>query len=234
MLFVLTIKLLFVKTKLCYFLFATLVLIFFTSGANAQCCQLPDSLKVTSVTDSSFCVQWHAKDTSQCDTAKAFQIRYARVGTPNWKYIKKRYNGINIYTFCDTATPCFQYKWEVRNICIHNGDSTFTDWVTVPRFTTKCDTTHDSLRLQHLTSEQLHQLKVTPNPATALTVISGIFQGKWHIAVSSMTGKKMYEANIVAQGTLRLSVNVGAFEKGIYFIIVSDGKNILKTTLVKQ
>jgi len=206
----------------------------FTTNCNVQCCRLPDSLKVISVTDSSFCVQWHAKDTSACDTAKAFQIRYAPVGTSAWKYIKKGYNGVNTYLFCDTATPCFQYKWQVRNICIHSGDSTFTNWVAGANFTTTCDTTHGSLRIQPLTQEQLHQLKVTPNPATGLTVISGAFQGKWHIVVSSMTGKKMYETNTTVQGKLRLSLNVSAFEKGVYFITISDGKNLLKTTLIKE
>lgn len=202
--------------------------------AQSSCCQLPDSLKVTSVADSSFCVQWNAIDTSHCDTAKAWQIRYKRVSTTAWKYFKGSYNGAKKHTFCDDVKPCTEYKWQVRNICIHSGDSTFTDWVTGANFTTTCDSTHDSLRIQHVAQQRLHQLKVTPNPATGLTVISGIFEGKWHILVSSVTGRKMYETSVITQGRMRLSLDASAFEKGIYMISVSNGKEMIKTNFLKQ
>ena len=222
------------RIKLCYVPFVTFLFVLFASHANAQCCKLPDSLKVKSVDSASFCVKWNRNDTSRCDTAKAWQIRYKRASSTTWKHFNGSYGSAKTYTFCDTVKPCTEYKWEVRNICIHNGDSTFTDWVTGANFTTTCDTTHDSLRIEHLTQAQLHQLKVTPNPAIGLAVISGVFQGKWHVTVSNMTGKKMYETNTTAQGKIRLSLNVSAFEKGVYFITVSDGKDILKTTLIKE
>ena len=217
------------KSKLLYYL----VLVFcmqalFSSTVNAQCCKMPDSLKVKSITDSSFCLQWNANDTSRCDTAKAWQIRYKRPSSTVWKNFKGSYNGAKTHTFCDTVKSCTEYKWQVRNICIHSGDSTFSDWVPGSNFTIKCDTAHKAL------SEKLHALKVTPNPTTGLIVVSGLFEGKVHITVSSMIGKKIYETTIVTQGKLSIPLNLSEFENGFYFVTVSDGKEILKANFLKN
>lgn len=207
----------------------------FTSTTNAQCCQLPDSLKVKSITDSSFCLKWHVSDTSHCDTAKAFQIKFRPVGDSVWQFKKGSYNGLTTHTFCDSAKACTKYQWKVQNICIKNGDSTFTAYVAGPNFTTTCDTvlkqlpTSKNSRLQ-----ELHALKVSPNPARGLITISGVFEGKVHVTVSSMIGKKMFETNITTQGKLNLPLNVSAFENGFYFITISNGKDVYKTNFLKQ
>ena len=207
----------------------------FTSTANAQCCQLPDSLKVKSLTDSSFCVKWHLSDTSHCDTAKAFQIKFRPVGDSVWQFKKGSYNGASMHTFCDNAKACTKYQWKVRNICIKNGDSTFTSYVSGPDFTTTCDTAHKQLAVSSTSkAQEQHALKVIPNPARGLMVISGVFKGKVHVTVSSMTGKRMYETTITTQSKLNVPLNVSAFQNGFYFITVSDGKEIYKANFLKQ
>jgi len=213
----------------------TQLLFIVTVHAQFSCCKLPDSLKVTTVTDSSFCVQWHAKDTSQCDTAKAFQIRYKRVGTSAWKYTKKRYNGVNICTFCDTVKPCTEYKWQVRNICIHSGDSTFTDWATGPQFTTICDTVGFSKLSPVYQFQQLHQLNISPNPAQDRIVITGKFTGLIHINVTNLNGTIVVEKTLTITGhRLQTTIDISALKKSIYFITINDKTGTLKQQLVKN
>ena len=224
------------KARLLYcVLIAFLAQALFTSAINAQCCKLPDSLKVKNITDSSFCLKWHISDTSHCDTAKAFQVKFRPVGDSVWHFKKGSYGGLTTHTFCDSAKACTKYEWKVRNICIKNGDSTFTAYVTGPNFTTTCDTAHKRLTAVSNTKlEKLHALKVTPNPARGLIVISGEFEGKVFISVSNMIGKKLYERNITTQGKLNLPLNVSNFQNGFYFITVTNGKGVYKTNFLKQ
>lgn len=218
-------------TKLYFFSIALLLACTCTTNLNAQCCKLPDSLKVISVTDTSFCVKWNRNDTSRCDTAKAWQLRYKKATSTAWKYFKDNYYGANTHTFCDTVKPCTDWKWQVRNICIKNGDSTFTDWVTGPDFSTKCDTAHKSF---NPTPAAQHQLKITPNPAKDRIVISGVFAGKVSISISNMIGRKVYETTVIVQGNFNLAVDVSAYESGLHFITITNGKDIIKTSFIKE
>src|SRR5690349_18140929 len=107
-----------------------------TSNAQTTCCAPPDSLTVTSLTDSSFCVRWRITDSIGCDSPRAAQFQYRPVGTTDWTntfiiYVSGQWYG----TKCDTASACVKYQWRVRNICV-STDTTFTAWVSGPRFTT--------------------------------------------------------------------------------------------------
>lgn len=218
-------------SKLYFSILSVLVACTLAANLNAQCCKFPDSLKVLSVTDSSFCLKWNRNDTSRCDTAKAWQLHYKKVGNTSWKTFKGSYFSDTFHIFCDTVKPCTDWKWQVRNICIKNGDSTFTNWVNGPDFSTKCDTAHKSF---NPTLAEQHQLKITPNPAKNRIVISGVFAGKITITVANMVGRKLFETTIVAQGKLNLPINVSAYEIGLNFITITNGKDIIKTSFIKE
>src|SRR5690242_507704 len=91
--------------------------------AQTGCCPSPDSLIVTSVTDTSFCVKWRIKDTIGCDTPKAGQLQYKPLSSLVWTKVTIIYNSGSVYaSLCDSASPCTKYQWRVRNVCVH-GDT---------------------------------------------------------------------------------------------------------------
>lgn len=206
-----------------------------TTTLNAQCCRVPDSLKVTNVTDTSFCLHWSANDSIPCDTAKAFEVKYRPVGTTVWKFKQRSYSGAHSFTWCDTGTSCTQYEWKVRNICIKNGDSTFTAYATGPNFTTKCDTSHFALHNSTAILQSLHQVQITPNPAKDKIVLTGKYSGAVQISISSMTGKQMIHVQVnTFDNKLSVPIITNSFEKGIYFISITDKTGTLKQSFIKQ
>jgi len=229
------------KSKsLCTILGCFIATFFFTTQASAQCCRFPDSLKIKSVFDSSFCLQWNAHisgvDSSGCDTARSFEVQYKPLGDTihGWNDSIKRYNGKTTVTFCDTASPCKKYQWRVRNICVHNGDTTYSAWINGPRIVMNCDTGH-LLSNHSITQLQAHHVSITPNPATSSIVISGSYVGTVQIDIVNMNGKKVYTNTIQSvQGKLSLPITISAFDKGIYFVTVSDTKSSVKVNFIKQ
>lgn len=212
--------------------------LFSVSSASAQCCTVPDSLKVTSVTDSSFCVQWKVNDSLRCDSAKVFQIQHKLNGTASWGATKNRvYTGGKYFSYCDTATACAQYRWRVRKVCLHGSDTLVTAWVEGPVFTLKCG---DSLRSgTSKTSREFQSnssITITPNPARNTIMISGIYlSGKIQITISSMQGKKVFEnTNTAIPGRMNLPIDISSFNKGIYLVTVSDASNITKVKFIKE
>ena len=223
------------KPKHPYALFAMLLAASVsTKNLKAQCCQPPDSLKVKSVTDSSFCVQWLVNDSLHCDSAKAFQINYRPVNATAWTSVIQFYHHDTVYVFCDTGTACVKYQWKARNACVHNGDTIFSAWVMGPKFTLTCSpqrgqfTNGSSLLREHV-------LVTKPNPTQNNLTLSGQFTESVKVTITSMSGKKMFDKTVVTpNGKLHLTVNVTNFEKGMYFITLEDGNSSLKTTFLKE
>lgn len=202
-----------------------------TTKAQTGCCPSPDSLSVTSVTDSSFCVRWKIRDTIGCDSPRAAQLQYRPVGDSIWTKVTVFYSGSAAYaTFCDTASACTKYQWRVRNACA-NPDTTFTNWVSGPRFTTKCDTT--PFRKNNINIS----LRLYPNPATNNILIEGkiINMMKANVSISDMSGTIKYQREIlISDNYLKLAVDIAGWNKGIYFITVSDGKTSARYSFFKQ
>jgi hypothetical protein len=225
------------KAKQFYiFLLSSFILIFTASHLSAQCCNPPDSLKLRSVTDSSFCVQWLVNNTPGCiDTSRSFTIEYRPVNTTTWTIVSGAYHGETLHIFCDTASPCTKYQWKVRNICIHNGDTTITDWVSGPKFNTGCDSGKSQMNANVNAQTQNAAISIKPNPARNNVLLSGYFKGTVKITITNMNGKKIFETNIsTLNGKLNLPINVVNFEKGIYFVNVFDGKNTIKINFLKE
>ncbi len=90
-----------------------LFFIFSTQPAASQtgCCPSPDSLIVTSVTDSVFCVKWRISDSVHCDTLKKATLQYRPVGTTTWTSVTIIYTAGQRYGVkCDTVIPCTKYQ----------------------------------------------------------------------------------------------------------------------------
>jgi len=218
------------KTSTRFFV-ALLLCIVSVGSINAQsvCCPLPDSLTVTSVTDSSFCVRWRITDSVACDTPHAGTLQYKPVGTTTWTTVQVTYSYPYFYeTKCDTARACTKYQWRVRNKCAGTDTTVFTAWVAGPRFTTKCDST---------SPRALGAIQVYPNPSKNNIVVSGTFSSVSNatINIADMQGnpKLRKEVSIVG-GSLRMPVDISTWNKGIYFITITDGKFSSRFSFIKE
>jgi hypothetical protein len=66
-------------------------------------------------------------------------------------------------------------------------------------------------------------------------LLSGYFDGTVQVTVTNMNGKKVFDKNIsTLNGKLNLPLNVANFEKGIYFLTISDGETSIKTNFLKE
>jgi hypothetical protein len=209
--------------------------VFSFSSASAQCCKAPDSLKVTSVTDSSFCVQWKVNDSLHCDSAKVFQIQHKLSGASSWGAAKKKiYTGGLYFSYCDTATACATYQWRVRKVCLHGSDTLFTAWGTGPSFTLKCGNGLQPLK-SNRSLQSNSSITITPNPTRSTIMLSGIYSGKIQITISSLQGKKLFEKTSIAMtGRMNLPIDISSLNKDIYLVTVSDARTITKLKFIKE
>lgn len=205
-------------------LLITLFICSFALTSHAQCCT-PDSLKVKSKTDSSFCVQWLLP--AHCDSVRAFQFQYRPTTQTNWVTRTRLYHHDSLLVYCDTGTACGSYNWRVRNACLINGDTVFSAWINGPSFTLPCSSPK--------AAGTLHDLKISPNPARSSILITGLYSKAIRIEITNMNGKKVFTQNVVPQqGKVSLPVTISTFDKGIYFVTISDGSSAAKTNFIKE
>lgn len=205
-----------------------------------SCCAKPDSLRVTNITDSSFCLKWKVKDSSNCDTPRAAIVQWRPVGTTTWKTKVVYYSaGQTTATYCDTGTACITYQWRVRSACLaNNGDTTFSQYVSGPNFKLLCPGPKQAKSeiVQPVNSSQL-QLTATPNPVHSIASVSGMYSGTKRITVTILSNKgyMMYSKPVtVSGGKFNLMVDVSKFETGMYFINASDGSNSARVMVMKE
>lgn len=231
-------KVFFMKSTLLAFSCILFCFLFSFSSARAQCCTVPDSLKVTSVTNNSFCVQWKVNDSLHCDSAKVFQIQHKLYGTVSWGAPKNRiYTGGRYFSYCDTATACAKYRWRVRKVCLHGSDTLLTAWVEGPVFTLMCgDSLGSGTSKTNKEFQSNSSIIITPNPARSTIMISGIYlSGKIQITISSIQGKKVFEnTNIATPGRMNLPIDISSFNKGTYLVTISDASGITKLKFIKE
>lgn len=215
-----------------YVLFAVLIASLSVHAfAQSSCCGKPDRLKVLSVTDSSVCLQWRILDSARCDTPKAYQVQVKPVGSSIWRTRSGNYTGGKYLTSCDTLKGCTSYQWRVRNVCIKNGDTTTTVWVNGPKFKTLCGNTQRIAALGDQT------IKVYPNPAYDRVIVSANFgsSGTVKIIIADRTGNKVFEKTAsINNNKVELPVDVSRFPPNMYFITLTDGNAVLKTTFIKK
>lgn len=219
------------------FTIVTISLIFlFTKNASAQsnCCPSPDSLRISSVTDSMVCFTWRLYDSVHigCDTPKGAVLQYRPIGATNWTTVVVHYSAgqVNI-TKCDTVRPCTNYQWRVRNACVVHGDTTLTDYVKGPDFKSSCDSTN---KLKYATQ---NNVRIFPNPVKDKLTITGEYKvgAKLQISISSFAGQKVLNDFVVtSNGKLNYSVNLSGHEKGIYFITIVADNKIQKLQFLKE
>lgn len=231
------------KTRL---LFAGLFITLFSLGSlhvQAQsdtCCAKPDSLRVTNITDSSFCLKWKVKDSSNCDTPRAAVVQWRPVGTTTWKTKVVYYSaGQTTATYCDTGTKCVTYQWRVRSACLaNNGDTTFSQYVSGPNFKLLCPGPKQvKAEIALPKNSQLLQITATPNPVHSLATIAGIYAGTNPVTITILSNKgyMVYSKSLnVSGGKYNLIVDVSKFETGMYFINASDGTASARVMIMKE
>lgn len=203
--------------------------VFFAQRLNAQCCT-PDSLKVKSKTDSSFCVQWRVSDSARCDSVKGFQFQYRPTPQTNWITRTRLYHHDTTLVYCDTATACRTYNWRVRNTCIVNGDTVYSAWVTGANFTLPCHFQKTST----LISNQ-HNVAITPNPAHDKILVTGNYGQNVTLTIANMEGQPLIKkqiSNITSH--LNTLVSLNSLTKGIYSLIISDKNGSTKLNFIKE
>lgn len=217
---------------LCFSLF---LLVHHSAKAQSGCCPTPDSLTVTSVTDSNFCVRWRISDTIGCNRPKGAFLAYRPVLSAVWKTVKITYDSTQQYaTFCDTLTACLKYTWKVRNVCINNGDTTFTEYVKGPNFTADCDS------LTFAKSAVLNgsnKMQIFPNPVRNTVTVKGTFASvsKVKVVITDLQGNaKLQREVLLVNGVLQASFDAAGWNKGAYFVTISDGKKTIKQNFIKE
>ena len=215
---------------------ASLIFLFLsTNDASAQsnCCPLPDSLRISSVTDSMVCFRWKLYDSVHigCDTPKGGVLQYRPIGAPSWTTVLIHYSAGQVYiTKCDTVRPCTNYQWRVRNACVH-GDTTLTDYVKGPDFKSGCDSTN---KLKHAVQ---NNVRIFPNPVKDRVTITGDYKVgvKLQINISSFAGQKVVNDFVVtSNGKLNYSANLSGHEKGVYFITIVANNKVQKLQFLKE
>lgn len=226
------------KPKLLIALSLCFSLFFFTNNAakaQSGCCPLPDSLTVTSVTDSSFCIRWQISDSIPCDTPYGAILVYRPIGATNWTTVRVEYDSVtNFYSYCDTLTACVKYQWKLRNVCISGGDTTLTDYVKGPNFTADCDSASFSRSVPVLNK---NLVQVFPNPVRNSIALKGTFAAasKVKVVVTDLQGTTKLQREVsLVNGILQVSFDASTWNKGVYFISISDGNKTIKQNFIKE
>ncbi|NNV55044.1 T9SS type A sorting domain-containing protein [Limnovirga soli] len=232
------------KNKFLSFLqFAFIFLFLSVVKANAQtdsCCSAPDSLKVTFVGDSTFCVSWVVIKSPLCDSAARGTIAWRPIGDSVWLTHSGNYSpATHTVTYCDSIKPATKYQWRVRNTCITYDSLTHRDtvihspWIKGPNFTSdtasfKKNGSIDQLSLQTLPQINTRQsIKMYPNPTHDIVTIEGYAAASSNlkIIVTNTAGKNVAIRDFsVPMGSYKIPYNISTLTKGFYFVTINDGK----------
>ena len=134
------------RSNLHFKLFCSIAIFLFLTGKvkatednpffyDSTTCCTPDSLIPISTNHFQFCVSWHVRTDSGCNTPQGFEVQWRCLSNDVWqsKYIV--YTSGTTITFCDTANCCGTHTWRVRTKC---NDSTYSDWVFGNKFNIDC------------------------------------------------------------------------------------------------
>jgi hypothetical protein len=202
---------------------------------TTSCCARPDSLKFDGMFGKRFCVSWKRKDSLPCDSSVGATFRYRRLGSTSWKTVNITYTaGTNKYTYCDTGMICIQYEWQVRTKCSKNNIVTYSNWFNGPVFTFGNCYDKPAVR-SNLNSNA--QLTVKPNPAKNwLTVsISGLSNSKYILQIFDNNGKLVLtQANNMIGHNKSRTVDISSLNIGLYYLILRNEKETLKTNFIKE
>lgn len=207
-----------------------------TTITSAQsCCPLPDSLSVTQVTDSSFCIKWKVKDSAACNNPYGAILVYRPTTSTNWTTKRIKYDSVTkFYSYCDTLTGCLKYQWRLRNVCIQNGDTTFTEYMKGPNFNAGCDTLMVAKKIQ---SGANGSVQIFPNPVKHTINLTGAFAGaaRVKLTVTDLQGViKIQKVVSVQNKKFRESIDAAALKQGAYFLTISDGTRFIKQSFIKE
>lgn len=171
------------------------------------------------------------RDSAKCDSARGYQIQYKKTTSPTWHGKSKLYPaGAQYETYCDTAAPCTNYQWRIRNVCVKNGDTTFSAFVNGPNFKTRCDSGKAK-------KSTVSNIKISPNPVYNKTIIKAYFEGakSLRVNISDIYGNKIYEKFLsIVNGKLELPVETGRFNKTMYYVTITDGETVQRASFMKK
>lgn len=218
-----------------------------SSAQNDTCCVLPDSLRVTLVTDSIFCVAWHVPTVPGCHNPFKANVQWKPVDSTGWQSQQIIYSaGTHDTFYCTTGIPGVKYQWRVKHVCKDSaGDNISTAWVKGPNFTMHTSFARNSFSADGAAYSPGKDLKNTgnlmtrlyPNPSGSIVNIEGFSRtgGSLKITVVNMTGQQVYEQSFsTAPGNYKHSINISALRSGTYFIKVSNGSASGVSKLIKQ
>ncbi len=212
---------------------------FTTFCDTSSCCRIPDSLKFVSWNGTQFCVSWNIKDSMPCDSSIGAQIRFKWEGTTIWKTVDVTYSaGQKKYTYCDTATNCRYYDWQVRTKCKRMGVVTYSSWKIGTQFllNKNCGPIPRKAPESSVTENNKLALLLSPNPVTSdLTVFTNKnLSGKYQVTVIDAMGRKWLTQSVkCSQSPIKLKINTNQLKASVYYIIVNGADENLKTSFIK-
>lgn len=203
-----------------------------------SCCNRPDSLKLVSYSGNNFCVSWNIKDSMPCDSSIGATIRYKWEGTSTWKTVDVTYSaGAKKYTYCDTATKCLFYDWQVRTKCKRAGVVTYSAYVIGNQFinTSRCLPIPRGMNTNANNSGSLI-LGINPNPVTSeMTVYTNKnLSGNFSIQIIDAVGQIIIKRDVVSrQKPIKLKMNTDMLKGGLYYIVLTGKGENAKTSFLK-
>lgn len=211
----------------------------FTSFCDtSSCCRVPDSLKFVSWNGTQFCVSWSIKDSLPCDSSIGATIRYKKEGTTTWTTVDVTYaTGQKKYTYCDTATNCRYYDWQVRTKCKRMGVITYSAYKNGPQFllNKNCGPIPKSAPVVNAIDDDALKLLINPNPVTSeLTVSTNkLLSGSYQLTIVDAVGRTRIKQNVVvSQKMLQVKLSTGKLGSGVYYVIVKGRDEVIKRSFV--
>lgn len=229
------------KSKFFSLLAALSVMVILAPKSNAQvdsCCSVPDSLRVISLTDSSFCVSWHIRPHPPCDTATKSVLQWKKADDTVWQTVIIHLHSFDTtIIFCDSAMPDTKYKWQVKSVCkINDSTSISSDYIKGPNFTTLPLGPGNNITLNKSLTDS-KPLRIYPNPARDMVTIEGYKKsaGIIKILINNSEGKIVSDKTFTSvAGNYKIPLSLSGLGKGIYFVVVSDEGKATILKIIKE
>ena len=181
-------------------------------------CNNPDSVKISSVGDTSAQLKW-----SVTDNAIIYKIRLRKVGDTTWT-LKNQSASFPGDKKLKGLEPNTTYELQMQNECYWKSGTEYTKSIS---FTTAFAKTTEIIPLE-IKAEDIGKFSITPNPS------SGIFNlelttgdnNTYKLSIVNLIGAKVYEASVTAvNGIISKSISLSnSLSKGIYLITISNGE----------
>ncbi len=187
-------------------------------------CLAPLNIVSTQLPNNKVRVEWE-----NYANADKYQIWYREVGAgEDWSKAVTYFEGMN-YRVLNNLSPNSTYEYKVRSFCENSYGP----------FSPTLNFTNAATRLSIDNTEQgVSDIQLYPNPTSKIIFIDFINQKESQsieIQINNALGKVVYSNNNkYPLGVQKHAISIEHLEKGYYFLVLNDGKNIITKRFIKS